>query len=55
MSNKEVTDRIAQSTENLKKLYKTAEQDFQNRKLFKTDPQFSFKDAYLKRVKKHLT
>ena len=55
MTNKEVRDIIAQSTENLEELYRTAEQEFQNRKLFRSDnPQFSFKDRYLKRVRKQL-
>jgi hypothetical protein len=56
MTNKEVRDSITQSTEHLQKLYNTAEREFQNRKLFKGDnPNFSFKDTYLKRVRKHLT
>jgi hypothetical protein len=55
MTNKEVKDAVARSTEELNELYKSVEQEFQNRKLFRSSsPKFSFKDIYLEKVKKHL-
>jgi hypothetical protein len=56
MTNKEVMETVEKNTEELYKLYKNAEKNLHDRKLHRTNnPSFSFKDAYLRKVKNHLT